>query len=363
MNKNLIAILAALAIAAPVVRAQSAAFTYQGILKDETGQSLPEQNQIVTFKLYKMPTGDEFLWGRTYAVKLDTNGLFNVEISDASGSAVEGGLHSNLKEAIADAANGSLFIGLTVTGMGGEIQPRQKILPVPYAIMAADVSSATGNFTVGGRLEAVDVTVNNELNVQRKANLQTLNVAGTSDLTGKLKALGGIEMTGGKAKFVGDFSVNGAAAFKGDLCVTGGNVDVVNGKVKEGGNDLIPKGVIVMWSGNISEIPAGWALCDGNGGRPDLRDRFIVGAGKDYTVKQIGGEAYHALTIDEMPAHTHTTPFYNGYYVSFWVNSGEIMTNKKNDDGVTNRRSNEVGGSQPHENRPPYYALCFIIKL
>ncbi len=43
----------------------------------------------------------------------------------------------------------------------------------------------------------------------------------------------------------------------------------------------VPKGVIVMWSGRIADIPPGWALCDGTNGTPDLRDRFIVGARQD----------------------------------------------------------------------------------
>ena len=82
---------------------------------------MPQRNQTVTFKLYKTPTGDEFLWGRTYAVLLDANGLFNTELSDAAGNEVEGGTHPVLKNALADAANGTLYIGLTVNGMGGEI--------------------------------------------------------------------------------------------------------------------------------------------------------------------------------------------------------------------------------------------------
>ncbi len=39
------------------------------------------------------------------------------------------------------------------------------------------------------------------------------------------------------------------------------------------------KSIIVLWSGAVVDIPAGWALCDGNNGTPDLRDRFVIGAG------------------------------------------------------------------------------------
>lgn len=45
-------------------------------------------------------------------------------------------------------------------------------------------------------------------------------------------------------------------------------------------NNALPKGFIGMWSGSIASIPTSFALCDGNNGTPDLRDRFIVGGWK-----------------------------------------------------------------------------------
>ena len=355
MNKSLIAILAALAVCATVVRAQSAAFTYQGVLKDQLGQSLPERNQTVTFKLYKTPTGDSFLWGRAYAVLLDTNGLFNAELSDASGTEVSGGSQPLLKDALADAANGTLYVGLTVSGMGGEIQPRQKILPVPYAVMAADVRSSAADFAVAGRVTAASATVAGELAVSGSATLKTLAVAGTSDLTGKLTARGGIDMTGGEATIAGNLTVSGQVL---------GNLNV-GGKVQEAGNNLLPAGVIVMWSGAASAIPSGWALCDGGSGRPDLRGRFIVGAGGSYAVGSTGGEEKHALTLAEMPAHSHVTSFKTVGYTSSWNGDKEAMSGEgkdKNNGNIT-KNTTSAGGGAAHENRPPYYALCYIIKL
>jgi hypothetical protein len=63
----------------------------------------------------------------------------------------------------------------------------------------------------------------------------------------------------------------------------------------------IPAGLITMWSGSIATIPAGWALCNGTSGTPDLRSRFIVGAGSTYTPGNTGGSA-DAIVV----AHTHT---------------------------------------------------------
>ena len=51
----------------------------------------------------------------------------------------------------------------------------------------------------------------------------------------------------------------------------------------------IPAGAIVMWSGSIGSIPSGYYLCDGQNGTPDLRNRFVVGAGNSYAVGNTGG--------------------------------------------------------------------------
>jgi len=80
-------------------------------------------------------------------------------------------------------------------------------------------------------------------------------------------------------------------------------------------DDLFPTGTIVMWSGSTSQIPEGWALCDGgtytdrNGNpitTPDLRNRFIVGAGGMYGVGSTGGADSITLTTAQLPPHAHS---------------------------------------------------------
>jgi microcystin-dependent protein len=61
-----------------------------------------------------------------------------------------------------------------------------------------------------------------------------------------------------------------------------------------------------MWSGSIATIPTGWVLCNGSNSTPDLRNRFIVGAGSTYSVDATGGSATSTLTSNELPAHTHS---------------------------------------------------------
>jgi hypothetical protein len=57
----------------------------------------------------------------------------------------------------------------------------------------------------------------------------------------------------------------------------------------------IVRGTIIPWWGHSKRIPAGWAVCDGTDGTPNLRDRFIYGA-----------EAPHA--DDHAERHAHTLP-------------------------------------------------------
>jgi microcystin-dependent protein len=131
-------------------------------------------------------------------------------------------------------------------------------------------------------------------------------------------------------------------------------------------NNSLPIGSIVIWSGTVASIPTGWQLCDGTNGTPDLRDRFVVGARQDSggismttvsgSLTKTGGEARHTLTITEMPAHAHS---YNRA-----VSGGEWG----GDDGHQStghivENTGLTGGGQPFNVLPPYYALCFIMKI
>ena len=68
----------------------------------------------------------------------------------------------------------------------------------------------------------------------------------------------------------------------------------------------IPSGIIAMWSGSSDNIPSGWHLCDGNEGTPDLRDKFIVGAGSEYLAGNTGGSKTKSLSASNLPSHKHS---------------------------------------------------------
>lgn len=147
----------------------------------------------------------------------------------------------------------------------------------------------------------------------------------------------------------------------------------------------LPSGAILLWSGSIGSIPAGYYLCNGSNGTPDLRDRFIVGAGSTYAVDATGGSAdaivvshNHTATSTSSvtdPGHTHSigldtvadvTP--DGYSAGNREpvngNAYSINTNSAST-GITVATTTSVatsGTSGTNANLPPYYALCYIMK-
>ena len=140
---------------------------------------------------------------------------------------------------------------------------------------------------------------------------------------------------------------------------------------------FVPIGGIIMWYGSTGSIPTGFSLCNGatvNGyATPDLRDRFVVGAGSAYAVNATGGAASVTLTTDQMPSHNHSasssasvdrdytfSPRSAGA-ASGGSNKVEGLNNQTPTVSVTTTIGN-AGGGQSHENRPPYYALCYIMR-
>ena len=138
----------------------------------------------------------------------------------------------------------------------------------------------------------------------------------------------------------------------------------------------IPAGLISLWSGSIGSIPVGWYLCDGTNGTPDLRDRFIVGAGTTYAVTATGGSAdsvvvshnHTATSVVTDPGHNHgiatsnAVPFGTGGI--YWVpNPGTVTSSTTNTTGITVATTNTAAGvSGTNANLPPYYALAYVMK-
>lgn len=111
----------------------------------------------------------------------------------------------------------------------------------------------------------------------------------------------------------------------------------------------IKSGMILLWSGAIGAIPAGYRLCDGNFGTPDLRDRFIIGAGDTYDPDDSGGAVNHDhdFTSD---GHFHT------------IQAGDVLGWGSQYHGQVTTET-DTGTTDAGSSLPPYYALAYIMKI
>lgn len=121
----------------------------------------------------------------------------------------------------------------------------------------------------------------------------------------------------------------------------------------------VPSGVVVMWSGAADAIPGGWTLCDGTSGTPDLRGRFVLGGGGTYDPGDAGGSEEVTLTSDQIPKHYHKMSVTEGEFTG----SGISVLSSGLAGVGTSAFSSVAGGGKAHPNMPPYYALCYIMKL
>jgi microcystin-dependent protein len=170
------------------------------------------------------------------------------------------------------------------------------------------------------------------------------------------------------------------------LTIGGTNVTATAAELNTASTHYVPTGGIIMWSGAVSAIPTGWVLCNGSNSTPDLRDRFVVGAGSTYSVDDTGGSSTVTLTEANLPAHKHSAsssstvsdPGHSHSYINSGANysnnyspysgpsvNNETRTTSPATTGISVSTSTTIGNTgsgTAHENKPPYYALAYIMK-
>ena len=290
-----------------------ARMTYQGFLVGSDGVALGNaapKNYDVIFTLYNSETASasaNILWGEQQTVTVD-KGYFSVLLGE--GAAVSGLTHTDLSGLFKGADASDRFVGITVKGIGTgganvDITPRLRLLSSPYALLAQNALKIVSNT--------------------------------------------GVELISGT-----------------DNSVTATNLTVLGTMTAPNLGGVVPIGGIIMWSGTIAAIPSGWALCNGqvvNGKTtPDLRDRFVIGAGNTYAVGTTGGAAQISLSVAQMPQHTHN---YIDYY--FTANGGGSFpsTGPGQNGNPTGRTqtTDPAGGGQAFSILNPYYALGYIMRV
>lgn len=200
-------------------------------------------------------------------------------------------------------------------------------------------------------------------------NVNLANVNSNTQVSGNL-------ITGGNLSVTGTSTLTGNATAPTAANGTNTTQVATTAFVTNSLLNLVPSGVIVMWSGSIASIPTGWLLCNGGNGTPDLRNRFIVGAGSTYTPGNTGGSAdavvvshtHTASSVVSDPGHTHTytapanaTSDATGFDTEIATTTGASTGTSTTGIGVSTT-VNSSGVSGTNANLPPYYALAYIMK-
>ena len=161
------------------------------------------------------------------------------------------------------------------------------------------------------------------------------------------------------------------------------------------GYDALPLGSIIEYPHARTSLPAGWMICDGtaisrtdyselfnligttygsgNGSTtfnlPNLKGRVVVGGDASQTefnaLGLTGGEKTHTLTVDEMPAHKHSSNYNTAYDTGTTGWGSQIVQSQTYTFGITNMSNimQNTGKGYAHNNLQPYIVLNYIIKV
>lgn len=121
----------------------------------------------------------------------------------------------------------------------------------------------------------------------------------------------------------------------------------------------VPINGIILWSGSEASIPSGYVLCDGNNGTPDLRDKFVVGAGSSYSVGDTGGADSHTHSVGTLATTAAGAHDHSPSAVQAAVGSDSVVEGISTEPDHTHSLS---GSTTSADSRPPYYALCYIMR-
>ena len=290
----------------------------KGTLKPLTGV------QRVDFRLWDAAQPNVLVWERQFPVTCTEDGSFNLTLNDGGAKLVD----DQAVDRLADAFQGTERHFEIAVEDFGTLSPALRVTSSPYAFQAQYAAKAPGDFFVDGILTVGgDATFKTDFAAADGTVDKCLTVA------------------------AGDGSVKDIEV-AGTLIVPPGTSSDMKG--------LIPVGGILAWTSDT--VPEGWAMCDGTNGTPDLRARFVVGADANRASGTTGGEESVTLALGQIPDHQH----------DYSVPAG--ASSRRHDYGTAraywgtytydeNRLMSASGDGQPHENRPPFYALYFIMRI
>jgi hypothetical protein len=269
---------------------------------------------------------------------------------------VVGGTNSGIKSVIAPAVNKTyIVVNNTIGGYAIIIRTSSSTgVSIPNGATQTVYCDGTefylASFPITGGTITGNLAVNGTLNVTGATTLATTSVAATT-ITNTLTANSSVGAAGQL------LTSRGAALSPEWTTLT-----------------AFVSGMIMMWSGSIGTIPSGWLICDGTNSTPDLRNRFVVGAGSTYAVNAIGGNAdsivishSHTFAGDALAPHSHSyntksiTQPQTGSSTQCWVGDATGTTSAVSG-GTPSGTISTTGSTGINANLPPYLALAYIMK-
>ena len=428
-----------------------ASFIPDGSTVPANGMYLPSANTLGfatngTAKIHVTSGGDVGINDSTPSAKLDVGG--GIKATGTSGytfnsNDTDGGMFSPADNKIEFRTNNSPKLTISGSNVGiGDTTPDELFHVHNSSANATNIkiSNTDGHVIIksdndkafydanghtfrarnGSTVAHID-TGNERLGIATGSPTATLHVAGTAKVTGtttfdgNVTVSGSLDATTSKAT---DVALNGTNAL---LLQASNNNTTTLGNGTDGQflktrgtsaapewtslGGTIPVGGIIIWSGASNAIPSGWALCDGSNSTPDLRNRFVVGAGSTYSVAGTGGSkdaivVQHNHSSANNGSHSHgastnTAGEHNHQFKATWrmgdevgwsnsnkVFSGDedsswywVSTHQRikdagahshtvsiNSGGNHNHTINNSGSSGTDANLPPYFALCYIMR-
>jgi len=208
-----------------------------------------------------------------------------------------------------------------------------------------------------------------------------MSEAGAASFNGAVTANAGVNSSGtvtssGTLAVTGNLTVDGASGTAGQVLTSAGSGATPTWST------ALPSGAIILWSGATDAIPTGFVICNGSNSTPDLRNRFVVGAGDTYSVNATGGSAdatipthnHSATSSVSDSGHFHNVlPTLSGAFANNGAFIQTATTGTPSQSGVGNTDTKttgisvstsiaNAGSSGTNANLPPYYALAYIMK-
>ena len=304
-----------------------------------------------TLRLELIGDGDQSgIWGQTTNTNLGTlleqsiTGVVSITMTDTNYTL------SNFNGVSDEARNAVLVVGGTNAAVRDIITPLVEKL---YIVK----NSTSGGFAVNIRgSSGTSVSIPNGATIWVYCDGTNFNAVGNETVgnfavNGNLTVTGTTTLTGALGASTGSFS----GTFTAPTASFGTNTTQLATTAFV--TAAIPAGVIVMWSGSVGSIPSGWLLCNGSSGTPDLRDRFVVGAGSSYAVGATGGATTVTLGTTNLPSHTHslsasgtTSGQSVGHTHTFSDTTGAMNSNASHSHGVSDPGHQHLQG--PYNARP-----------